>query len=66
MKQHLDFLVSGAQKSGTTTLFHFLARHPQLYLPPAKELPFFTQTDPGPPAFNEFLKTFYANAPQDR
>ncbi|MCK9504237.1 MAG: sulfotransferase domain-containing protein [Porticoccaceae bacterium] len=37
-----DFLVIGAQKSGTTTLFSLLRRHPQIYLPPQKEVQFFS------------------------
>lgn len=32
-----DFLVIGAQKAGTTALYHFLAQHPQLFLPTLKE-----------------------------
>ncbi len=40
-KQVLDFIVIGAQKSGTTTLFEYLVKHPQLCLPMAKEAPFF-------------------------
>lgn len=39
----LDFLVIGAQKAGTTTLFRSLRRHPSIYMPIDKELPFFTQ-----------------------
>ena len=37
----LDFLVIGAQKAGTTTLWHLLRQHPELELPAAKEAPFF-------------------------
>ena len=37
----LDFLVIGAQKAGTTTLWQLLREHPQLDLPAAKEAPFF-------------------------
>jgi hypothetical protein len=38
----LDFIVIGAQKSGTTALHEYLRTHPQLCLPPAKEMPFFS------------------------
>jgi hypothetical protein len=38
----LDFLVIGAAKSGTTTLFHYLRGHPRIVLPAAKEVPFFS------------------------
>ncbi len=36
-----DFLVIGAQKSGTTWLYKNLETHPQLWLPPEKEIHFF-------------------------
>lgn len=39
----LDFLVIGAQKAGTTTLWQLLRAHPQLAFPSAKEAPFFTE-----------------------
>jgi Sulfotransferase domain len=42
MKQQLDFIVIGAQKSGTTSLFEYLRRHPDLCLPEAKEVPYFS------------------------
>ena len=37
----LDFTVIGAAKAGTTALFNLLCAHPQLHLPPGKELPYF-------------------------
>ncbi len=37
----LDFIVAGAQKSGTTALNYYLKRHPQITLPIKKELHFF-------------------------
>ncbi|MBK1649288.1 sulfotransferase family protein [Rhabdochromatium marinum] len=41
----LDFVIIGAQKSGTTSLFRYLEKHPQLFMPPEKELPFFSRDD---------------------
>ncbi len=38
----LDFLVIGAHKAATTSLFHYLRRHPQLFLPSEKEAGFFS------------------------
>ena len=32
-----DFLIVGAARSGTTTLFSLLSRHPRVFLPPEKE-----------------------------
>ena len=37
-----QFLGLGAQKSGTTTLHEWLASHPQVFVPAAKELHFFS------------------------
>lgn len=37
-----DFLVVGAAKAGTTSLYHFLAQHGSLYMPATKEPRFFS------------------------
>lgn len=39
---HVAFLVIGAQKAGTTSLFEYLRRHPGIYMPPEKEIGFFS------------------------
>src|SRR5437879_3433521 len=39
--QRLDFIVPGAQKSGTTALHYFLKKHPQIALPDRQEMHFF-------------------------
>ena len=36
-----DFFIVGAPKSGTTALYTYLGRHPDIYLPARKELRFF-------------------------
>lgn len=38
----LDFLIIGAQKCATTTLFELLRQHPAINMPLEKEVPFFT------------------------
>jgi hypothetical protein len=40
-----NLIIAGAQKAGTTTLATRLAAHPHIYMPPEKELNFFTKTD---------------------
>lgn len=35
-----NFFIIGAQKAGTTSLYHYLKQHPQIYMSPVKE-PFF-------------------------
>ncbi|MEJ7842585.1 MAG: sulfotransferase [Rubrobacter sp.] len=37
-----NFLLIGAQKAGTTALYHYLGQHPQVYMSPVKEPHFFT------------------------
>ena len=36
-----NFLVIGAAKSGTTSLYFYLKQHPQIYMSPVKEPRFF-------------------------
>ncbi|HYY79159.1 MAG TPA: sulfotransferase [Actinomycetes bacterium] len=36
-----NFLVIGAMKAGTTSLYRYLREHPQVFMPPEKELHFF-------------------------
>src|SRR5436305_8534161 len=42
LKDTLDFIVIGAQKAGTTSLFEYVRRHPDLRLPANKEAPYFS------------------------
>jgi sulfotransferase family protein len=44
-----DFLVIGAPKTGTTSLYHYLRRQPQVYVPATKELEFFVAEAGSPP-----------------
>ncbi len=37
----IGFLIIGAQKAGTTSLFEYMRRHPQIHMPPEKEVYFF-------------------------
>jgi len=36
-----NFLVIGAAKAGTTSLYHYLNEHPQVFMSPIKETNFF-------------------------
>jgi hypothetical protein len=45
-----NFLLVGAAKSGTTSLYHYLRQHPQVYMSPVKEPKFFAFED-GVPSF---------------
>lgn len=39
--RHVNFLIIGVQKAGTTSLAHFLAQHPQCMTAKSKEVHFF-------------------------
>jgi hypothetical protein len=46
MAQHVpNFFIAGAPKAGTTSLYLYLAQHPQVYMSPIKEPTFFGATD---------------------
>ncbi len=62
MKQGLDFIVIGAQKSGTTTLFEYLRGHPELYLPPGKEAPFFSHEEVWKDGWGEYVRRNFPGA----
>ena len=52
-----DFLGIGAQKAGTTWLHDNLSCHPELYLPPEKEIHYFDQHNDKPISYySQFFK----------
>jgi DNA-binding TFAR19-related protein (PDSD5 family) len=55
-----NFLIIGAAKAGTTSLYHYLKQHPQVYLSPMKEPKFFAlegqDLDFGGPGGQEILR----------
>ncbi len=40
-----DFLILGAMKAGTTSVYHYLRQHPEVYMSPRKEPAFFALVD---------------------
>lgn len=46
-----NFFVIGVVKGGTTSLYHYLAQHPDIYLPPIKETNHFAAADMEPAHF---------------
>lgn len=59
-----SFLITGAQRSGTTSLFQVLRRHPQIYMPDVKEVNFFFH-DNHYRRGAEHYQSFFADAPKD-
>ena len=66
MKNHLDFIVIGAQKSGTTSLFKYLQDHPRIFIPAAKEAPFFSENAYSELGFDWYLAEYFGNADPDQ
>jgi len=61
----LDFLIIGAQKAGTTTLFENLRKHQEVSMPLEKEVPFFSGVDCDAVAWERFCERNFAGAPPD-
>mgnify|MGYP006136702757 CR=1 FL=1 len=61
-----DFLVVGAQKSGTTSLFLLLSKHPQLFLPLRKEVQFFSSPLFYPKGLDWYAKEFFNACPEGK
>jgi hypothetical protein len=57
-----DFLVIGAMKGGTTSLYHYLNAHPQVFMTKIKEVDFFTEELNWGKGFDWYTKQF-AEAP---
>jgi len=65
MSSELRFLVIGAQKSGTTSLWQYLRKHPRLCMPMSKEAPFFTQESPKASDLRAWTQKLLIGAPSD-
>lgn len=59
----LDFIIIGAQKAGTTSLYEYLKKHPDIYMPEDKELPFFTQEKLYQQGWESIAKQHFTQAP---
>jgi hypothetical protein len=65
-KDILDFIVIGAQKAGTTSLFEYLRRHPELCLPLDKEAPYFSHDAVWARGWDRYLKKTFASSDPER
>lgn len=62
IKNMIDFVVIGAQKAGTTSLFKYLSIHPDIYIPPEKELAFFSNDEKFKRGIEWYIKTYFDSA----
>jgi hypothetical protein len=60
------FLGIGAQKAGTTSLHEYMRTHPELYLPVAKEQPFFSRDAAFEEGWEAFAAVAFRGAPSGR
>jgi hypothetical protein len=51
-----NFFVVGVVKGGTTSLYHALSNHPEVYLSPIKEVNYFSRKDIRPELFTREYK----------
>ena len=58
----LDFIVIGAQKAGTTSLWRYLEDNPRLRMPPYKEAPFFSEPT-YPDELRGYMRALFKDAP---
>jgi sulfotransferase family protein len=61
-----DFLVVGAQKSGTTAIHEYLYHHPGIAMPAGKEAPFFSNDERFRRGFDAFRKEHLPGARPDQ
>jgi hypothetical protein len=61
-----EFLGIGAQKAATTSLHEYMRTHPELYLPEAKEQPFFTSDAAFEEGWDTYAAVAFHGAPRGR
>ncbi len=57
----VDFFIVGAQKAGTTSLYKYLAQHPDVFMPRVKEIHYFAEEryyKKGENYFNQFYEEY--------
>lgn len=62
MDNTIDFIIIGAQKSGTTSLFKYLSAHPRIYMPAEKEIEYFQNDDKFSKGREWYYKRYFDNA----
>lgn len=58
----IDFFVIGAQKAGTTSVHKYLATHEDIYVPPEKEVPFFSEDQAYLGGINNYFDKYFGSA----
>ncbi len=61
----IEFLIIGAQKAGTTSLFEYMRYHPQIHMPSEKEVYFFSSDSRYSNGWNWYEQLLLGDAPQN-
>lgn len=64
--RELDFIIIGAQKSGTTTLWKLLDEHPDVFVPAGKEIAFFNKDPYDADAYGAYVREHFGRASSDQ
>jgi len=62
MKKEINFLIIGAQKSGTTFLYNILNLSDDIFMPQEKELPFFLNKNIDQKNYEKFFDEYFYNS----
>ncbi len=62
----LDFIIIGAQKSATTSLYRLLQKHPHIHMPLDKEAPFFSQECLFDRGWESFTNGYFSGASEEK
>lgn len=65
LMSEIGFLIIGAQKGGTTSLFEYMRRHPRIHMPPEKEIAFFNRDRAFRRGWDWYLTRVVRGAPPD-
>ena len=62
----LDFIIIGAQKSATTSLYKYLKPHPQIFMSSNKEAPYFSRDEMYAAGWESFVVEYFEGAKHDQ
>jgi hypothetical protein len=62
---NIEFLIIGAQKAGTTALFEYVRRHPNVHMPVEKDIAFFNRDGNFRRGWDWYQSVVLRNAPAD-
>tara|TARA_Y100000591_G_C21848456_1_gene710102 strand:+ start:972 stop:1865 length:894 start_codon:yes stop_codon:yes gene_type:complete len=66
MKKEINFLIIGAQKSGTTFLYNILKVSNNIFMPQEKELPFFLNKNIDQKNYEKFIDEYFYDSKADQ